>query len=127
MKAPPESLRLFIAAPRCPSRVKPSIHSLLSRDSTCKQHQLPHQRRSHLPQLFTTSSTTMSAPKQGRQSPEPESQTKAQQGTSAKPNDQGAAPSKDHAADASKEALKNLDSNPTGVLEGEAQKKTAKD
>lgn len=69
----------------------------------------------------------MSAPNQGRQSPEPERQSHAQQGTAAKPNDQGAAPSQDHAAEASKEQLKGLESNPTGVLEAEAKKKTSKD
>lgn len=68
----------------------------------------------------------MSAPNAGRQSPEPERQTDAQQQTSAKPNDQGAEPA-GGAGEASKETLKGLESNPKGVLEEEAKKKTAKD
>jgi len=68
----------------------------------------------------------MSAPNAGRQSPEPETQSHAQVGQTAEPNQQGAAPSEDHAADASKEQLKGLESNPKGPLEDAAAKKTEK-
>nr|POF03981.1 hypothetical protein CFP56_21737 [Quercus suber] len=138
---PHHNLLYCLLLHRCPSLPVGIVESFLSRDSTCKQqrHQLS-QLASTLPEVQAESirnetdissflhnrPITMSAPKQGRQSPEPETQSDAQQQTSAKPNDQGAAPSKDHAADASKETLKNLESNPTGVLEAEAQKKTAK-
>ena len=100
----------------------------------------------------------MSAPNQGRQSPDPERQTGAQQQQppASDPNKQGMAKvrcishlffrlspfhprvgaevcvvctdvrqSDSQPADASKEALKKLDSNPEHVLEGEAEKKTA--
>lgn len=68
----------------------------------------------------------MSAPNQGRQSPEPETQSNAQAGKTANPNDQGGAPSSDHAGDASAEQLKNLSSNPTGPLDKAAEEKTSK-
>jgi hypothetical protein len=57
----------------------------------------------------------MSAPNQGRQSPEPERQSGAQAGTTSdNPNDQGAG------EEQSKESLKNLESNPKGPLEDKA-------
>ncbi|OCK85779.1 hypothetical protein K432DRAFT_377290 [Lepidopterella palustris CBS 459.81] len=69
----------------------------------------------------------MSAPKAGRQSPEPENQTGAQQqDPQANPNDQGAAPSAEYAKDVSKEQLSNLSSNPTHPLEKFAEQKTSK-
>jgi len=67
----------------------------------------------------------MSAPNQGRQSPEPERQAGSQVGQQAQPN-QGAAPSETHAADASKEQLGKLSSNPKGPLEDAAKEKTNK-
>ena len=70
----------------------------------------------------------MSAPNAGRQSPDPENQTKAQQGTTASaPNDQGQAASNEAPADESKDALKNLESNPKHVLQDAADAKVAKD
>ena len=67
----------------------------------------------------------MSAPNQGRQSPEPKEQTKNQlhQPPASDPNKQNVSPG-DNAADASKEQLKNLESNPKGPLQDEAAKKT---
>lgn len=64
----------------------------------------------------------MSAPKAGRQSPDPERQEGKQQQEppATNVNDQG------QNEDQTKEALKNLESNPRGVLESEAEKKTAK-
>ncbi|KAL8737758.1 MAG: hypothetical protein Q9181_001386, partial [Wetmoreana brouardii] len=60
----------------------------------------------------------MSAPKAGRQSPDPERQTDAQIN---KPEDGkiGAAPSETHAKDKSEDAKESvLSSNPEGPLEG---------
>lgn len=71
----------------------------------------------------------MSAPHQGRQSPEPEKQSKSQVGTqgSGNANDQGAARSKDHAGDESeRQKTDSLSSNPGGVLDKVADDKTAK-
>jgi len=68
----------------------------------------------------------MSAPNAGRQSPEPETQSHGQVGKTAEPNDQGAAPSSDHAKDASVKQLAGLESNPKGPLDDEADKKTSK-
>ncbi|GAB7363610.1 hypothetical protein MBLNU230_g4181t1 [Neophaeotheca triangularis] len=71
-----------------------------------------------------TTTTKMSAPQQGRQSPEPERQTGAQQqAPPAKPNDQGAGPG-EKAADASQNQLNNLASNPKGPLDDAAHEKT---
>jgi hypothetical protein len=68
----------------------------------------------------------MSAPNQGRQSPEPEKQSDAQAGTQAgKPNDQNAGPG-EKAGEESQKTLENLGSNPGGPLDAEAEKKTAK-
>jgi hypothetical protein len=68
----------------------------------------------------------MSAPNQGRQSPEPERQSDAQAGTQAgQPNGQDAGPG-EKTADESKKTLENLGSNPGGPLDAEAEKKTAK-
>ncbi|KAF2167260.1 hypothetical protein M409DRAFT_22687 [Zasmidium cellare ATCC 36951] len=69
----------------------------------------------------------MSAPNEGRQSPEPERQSDSQlhQPSSSNPNQQGGQPG-DKAADASKDQLSNLSSNPGGPLDKEAEKKTAK-
>lgn len=69
----------------------------------------------------------MSAPNQGRQSPEPENQTDLQNGTQAgDPNGQNAAP-KGGAAEKSKQQLDNLSSNPKGPLEDAAKDKVSKD
>ncbi|KAF2236112.1 hypothetical protein EV356DRAFT_498962 [Viridothelium virens] len=69
----------------------------------------------------------MSAPNQGRQSPDPERQTGGQlHDPQAKPNELGAAPSQDHAKDASEQQKANLPSNPTGPLEKAAEEKTSK-
>ncbi|CAK3822879.1 Hypothetical predicted protein [Lecanosticta acicola] len=70
----------------------------------------------------------MSAPNQGRQSPEPERQADSQlhQPTASNPNEQGVAPG-DKAAEQSKDQLENLGSNPSGPLDEEAEKKTSKD
>lgn len=67
----------------------------------------------------------MSAPNEGRQSPEPEQQSDAQIGTQAgNPNNQGAGD--DKTAEASNKTLASLSSNPKGPLDDEAEKKTAK-
>ncbi|EGP89651.1 uncharacterized protein MYCGRDRAFT_79738 [Zymoseptoria tritici IPO323] len=69
----------------------------------------------------------MSAPNQGRQSPEPERQSDSQTGTQAsQPNDQNAGPGGAKPAEQSKETLEKLGSNPGGPLDEEAKKKTAK-
>lgn len=66
----------------------------------------------------------MSAPNQGRQSPEPEKQSDAQAGTQAgNPNDQGGS---QKTGEQSKSTLDNLSSNPKAPLDEEAEKKTAK-
>ncbi|KAJ9621316.1 hypothetical protein H2203_007368 [Taxawa tesnikishii (nom. ined.)] len=83
-----------------------------------------------LPSTSTTnksvSVSTMSAPNEGRQSPEPEQQSNKQTGQTADPNAQGAAPSETHAQEASKEQLKNLPSNPEPPLAKAAEEKTSK-
>jgi len=66
----------------------------------------------------------MSAPNQGRQSPEPENQSGAQSGTNADPN--SGDKSATHSQEQSKQDLKNLPSNPTGPLDHAAVEKTAK-
>lgn len=70
----------------------------------------------------------MSAPNQGRQSPDPERQTGAQlhEPVATQPNEQGGAPSLDHAKDTSEQQKANLPSNPTGPLEKAAEEKTSK-
>ena len=70
----------------------------------------------------------MSAPNQGRQSPDPESQSGAQgkDPMANKPNEQGGAPSLDHAKDTSEDQKANLASNPKGPLEEAAKEKTSK-
>jgi hypothetical protein len=64
----------------------------------------------------------MSAPNQGRQSPDPERQTESQQQKppATDPNKQG------QGEEQSKEGLKNLESNPKHVLQEEADKKVDK-
>ncbi|KAF2760986.1 hypothetical protein EJ05DRAFT_497557 [Pseudovirgaria hyperparasitica] len=75
----------------------------------------------------TLKSARMSAPNQGRQSPDPENQTSDQAGTQAKPNDQGGAPAgSNDSKDASDKTKSGLESNPTHILEKAAQDKTAK-
>jgi hypothetical protein len=65
----------------------------------------------------------MSAPNQGRQSPEPENQGGHQVGQQVdNPNDQGA----QDASKQSGDSLKNLSSNPGGPLDASAEAKTAK-
>lgn len=69
----------------------------------------------------------MSAPKAGRQSPEPETQSPDQKSapTSGKID---AAPSETHAKDASEDHKANeLSSNPEGPLEGAAHEKISKE
>ncbi|KAI9695247.1 MAG: hypothetical protein M1820_008766 [Bogoriella megaspora] len=71
----------------------------------------------------------MSAPQQGRQSPDPERQTGAQinEPVGTDPNKQGGAPSLDHAKDESEKQKKHsLSSNPTSAIDKEAEEKTAK-
>jgi hypothetical protein len=67
----------------------------------------------------------MSAPNQGRQSPDPERQTGQQQQKppATDPNKQGQADSDKQPAEQSKEQLKNLESNPKHVLQDEAERK----
>ncbi|EMC93079.1 hypothetical protein BAUCODRAFT_77338 [Baudoinia panamericana UAMH 10762] len=67
----------------------------------------------------------MSAPNAGRQSPDPERQSKSQlhEPTASNPNDQA----KEVTQDQNKEALKSLESNPKGPLEDFAEEKTKKD
>lgn len=69
----------------------------------------------------------MSAPNAGGQSPEPEKQTNAQ--IRAPEDGQiGAAPSKDHAKDASEDQKQNtLSSNPVGPMEDAAHEKVSKE
>ncbi|TKX26412.1 hypothetical protein C1H76_1374 [Elsinoe australis] len=70
----------------------------------------------------------MSAPNQGRQSPEPERQTDAQMNPhGANPNKQGGAPSQEHGKEQSDHQKSNkLESNPKGPLEDAAAEKTSK-
>ncbi|TLD37213.1 Dual specificity protein kinase [Venturia nashicola] len=70
-----------------------------------------------------TNSLKMSAPNQGRQSPEPETQTDAQTGQQAQPNDQKADTEK---SSDPKETLKGLESNPEHILAKSAKEKTSK-
>jgi hypothetical protein len=69
----------------------------------------------------------MSAPNAGRQSPEPEQQTGAQQSDvpASDVNDQGAAPS-EGAKQASEDQKERLSSNPTHPLEKHAEETTSK-
>lgn len=69
----------------------------------------------------------MSAPKQGRQSPDPETQD-PKQGTASQsnPNDQGAAPSGSKSEDKSKDQLSGMASNPKDVMGQKADEKTTK-
>lgn len=70
----------------------------------------------------------MSAPNQGRQSPEPEKQTEGQKGVQASNvNDQGQNQPGQQAGEQSKDQLKNLGSNPGGVLDQAAKEKTSKE
>lgn len=71
----------------------------------------------------------MSAPNEGRQSPDPERQSGQQQShpPASDPNKQGVAESNEQPAEQSKEALKNLESNPKHVLQDEADKKVSKE
>ena len=69
----------------------------------------------------------MSAPQQGRQSPEPERQSDAQQGKmSDNVNEQGGAPSQEHAKEASDEHKSSLSSNPEHPLAEHAKETTSK-
>ncbi|KAF4550987.1 Hypothetical protein D9617_15g043410 [Elsinoe fawcettii] len=73
--------------------------------------------------------TTMSAPNQGRQSPEPETQSGSQlkHPHGANPNEQGGAPSLEHGKEQSDKQKSNaLESNPKGPLEDAAAEKTSK-
>lgn len=66
----------------------------------------------------------MSAPNQGRQSPDPERQTGSQihDAPGSNPNDQGAGKGQDSA----KDSLKDLESNPKHILEDAAKAKVSK-
>ena len=69
----------------------------------------------------------MSAPNAGRQSPEPEAQTDAQQKTLASDvNEQGGAPTHGNAKEASDDQKAGLESNPTHPLQKFADEKTSK-
>jgi len=69
----------------------------------------------------------MSAPRQGRNSPEPERQAESQTGKTAEPNKQGAADSLESGKQESdKQKTDVLSSNPKGPLEDAAEQKTAK-
>jgi len=69
----------------------------------------------------------MSAPNQGRQSPEPENQTEGQSGaTASNPNEQGGAPANENAQENSDKTKGKLSSNPTHPLEEAANEKTSK-
>lgn len=66
---------------------------------------------------------------EGRQSPDPESQTKEQlhQAPASNPNKQGGAPSLEHGKEASEQSKTDtLESNPKGPLEDAAKEKTSK-
>ncbi|EME41668.1 hypothetical protein DOTSEDRAFT_46600 [Dothistroma septosporum NZE10] len=68
----------------------------------------------------------MSAPNQGRQSPDPDQQKESQiRAPATDVNNQGQEASQG-AAEASKDQLKNLGSNPGGPLDKAAEEKTAK-
>lgn len=70
---------------------------------------------------------TMSAPKQGRQSPEPEQSSHAQVGVP-ESGKIDAAPTATHAKDASEDKKANdLPSNPEGPMEGPAHEKVSKE
>jgi len=69
----------------------------------------------------------MSAPQQGRQSPDPERQSDKQMGQAAdNVNKQGGAPSQEYAKEASNEQKSNLSSNPTHPLAQHTQDVTSK-
>jgi len=68
----------------------------------------------------------MSAPNAGRQSPEPERQTGAQQQDPQAQPDQGATPSDDKSNKSSEDQLKGLSSNPTHILAQASEEKTSK-
>ncbi|PNS20814.1 hypothetical protein CAC42_2745 [Sphaceloma murrayae] len=73
------------------------------------------------------SKNTMSAPNQGRQSPEPERQSDSQKNPhGAAPNQQGGAPSLEHGKEQSDKQKGALESNPKGPLEDAAKEKTSK-
>jgi hypothetical protein len=65
----------------------------------------------------------MSAPQQGRQSPEPETQTDAQAGQQAQPNQQGGDTETQQKSDDSKNSLP---SNPEHVLAKHSEETTSK-
>lgn len=69
----------------------------------------------------------MSAPNPGRQSPDPSKQSNAQTGAP-ESGQIDAAPSKDHAKDASEDQKQNtLSSNPVGPMEDAAHEKVSKE
>lgn len=70
----------------------------------------------------------MSAPNQGRQSPDPERQTGSQQQapSASNPNDQNQGPGQ-KTAEHSQAQLDNLSSNPKGPLDEAAKEKVSKD
>ncbi|KAF2633955.1 hypothetical protein BU25DRAFT_16579 [Macroventuria anomochaeta] len=77
----------------------------------------------HLADRYIDITTTMSAPQQGRQSPEPERQSDAQKGQQAQPNQQGAETKTQEKSDDQKSGLP---SNPTHILEKHSEETTSK-
>jgi hypothetical protein len=73
--------------------------------------------------MIPSNTTQMSAPQQGRQSPEPETQSDAQKGQQAQPNQQGGETETKQQSDDSKN---NLPSNPTHILEKHSEETTSK-
>ncbi|KAF3007422.1 hypothetical protein E8E13_003060 [Curvularia kusanoi] len=75
------------------------------------------------PILNPPTTSTMSAPQQGRQSPEPENQSDAQKGQQAQPNQQGAESKTQQKSDDQKSGLP---SNPTHILAEHSEETTSK-
>lgn len=123
----PADITTFTVLPSSSSYNNTSKSQDLTLPALCRPftNSTPHTTNHTTPQHIPT----MSAPNAGRQSPDPETQAGKQATAPAATNvnDQGGAPDdKAHSADASKDALSGLASNPKGVLEDEAAKKTSK-
>jgi hypothetical protein len=105
----------YVSTPRAidiqTTSLLPYLNQLRSTKVNISDHLQPH----------TTS--TMSAPQQGRQSPEPENQTDAQKGQQAQPNNQGGETETQQKSDDQKSALP---SNPTHILEKHSEETTSK-
>ncbi|QDS75500.1 hypothetical protein FKW77_004849 [Venturia effusa] len=100
-----------------PKTVHTHASARLSQGSSRAPNQTPPK------QTPLKASLKMSAPNQGRQSPEPETQTDAQKGQQAQPNEQEADTTK---SSDPKETLKGLESNPEHILAKSAEEKTSK-